>query len=127
MLGLNTKLCITSELQHFFKTYSPFPALCVSSGNTRGCLSVCLHFLLFLRFYLFIFRERGKEGEREGKKHQCVVASCTSPTGILVCSTGMCHVWESNQQPFGSQAGTQSTEPHQPGLHFFLKILFLWP
>ena len=24
--------------------------------------------------------------------------------------------WESNQQPFGSQAGAQSTEPHQPGL-----------
>ena len=26
-------------------------------------------------FYLLIFRERGREGEREGKKHQCVVAS----------------------------------------------------
>ena len=23
---------------------------------------------LFLKFYLFIFRERGKEGEREGEK-----------------------------------------------------------
>ena len=22
-------------------------------------------------FYVFIFRERGREGEREGKKHQC--------------------------------------------------------
>ena len=29
----------------------------------------------FLRFYLFIFREKGKEGERQGEKHQCVVAS----------------------------------------------------
>ena len=28
---------------------------------------------------------------------------------------GMYPVWELNQQPFGSQAGTQSTEPHQPG------------
>ena len=28
---------------------------------------------------------------------------------------GMCPDWESNQQPFGSQARTQSTEPHQPG------------
>ena len=26
-------------------------------------------------FNLFIFRERGREGEREGEKHQCVVAS----------------------------------------------------
>ena len=28
----------------------------------------------------------------------------------------MCPDWESNRQPFGSQASTQSTEPHQPGL-----------
>ena len=27
----------------------------------------------------------------------------------------MCPDWESNWRPFGSQAGTQSTEPHQPG------------
>ena len=26
----------------------------------------------FLDFYLFIFRQRGREGEREGEKHQCV-------------------------------------------------------
>ena len=29
---------------------------------------------IFKRFYLFIFRERGKEGEREREKHQWVVA-----------------------------------------------------
>ena len=27
---------------------------------------------LFLRVYLFIFREMGREGERKGEKHQCV-------------------------------------------------------
>ena len=32
----------------------------------------------------------------------------------------MCPDWESNLQPFGSQAGTQSTEPHQPGESNFL-------
>ena len=31
-------------------------------------------------------------------------------------TTQACADWESNEQPFGSQAGTQSTEPHQPGL-----------
>ena len=36
----------------------------------------------------------------------------------LAHNPGMCPDWESNQQPFGSQAGTQSTEPHQPGLKF---------
>ena len=73
-------------------------------------------FVCFLkkRFYLFIFRERGKEGEK-GEKHHSVFASCTPPTGALACNPGMCPDWELNQRPFGSQASTQSTKPHQPG------------
>ena len=27
------------------------------------------------KFYLFIFREKGREGQREDEKHQCMVAS----------------------------------------------------
>ena len=38
------------------------------------------------------------------------------PTGDPARNPGLCPDWESNQRPFGSQAGTQSTEPHQPGL-----------
>ena len=53
-------------------------------------------------FYLFIFRERGREGEREGEKRQCVVASHVAPTGDLTRNPGMCPDWESNQWPFGS-------------------------
>ena len=34
-----------------------------------------LNILFFLRFYLFIFRQKGREGE----KHQCVVASHAPP------------------------------------------------
>ena len=48
------------------------------------------HTMFFKRFYLFIFRERGREGEREGEKHQCVVASHVAPTGNLVHNPGMC-------------------------------------
>ena len=47
--------------------------------------------------YLFIFRRRGREGEREGVKHQCVVASHAPPTEDLACNPGMCPDWESNQ------------------------------
>ena len=54
------------------------------------------------------------EGEREGEKHQCVVASQASPTGDLALNPGTCPDWELNQQLFGSQAGTQSTDPQQP-------------
>ena len=46
------------------------------------------HKINFLIFYLFIFRERGKEGEREGEKYQCVVDSYVAPTGDLACNPG---------------------------------------
>ena len=66
------------------------------------------------------------EGGGEGKKHQCVVASHAPPTGDLAHNPGMCPDWESNRQPFGSQASTESTEAHQPGVipHYFLH--FSW-
>ena len=69
--------------------------------------------IIFKGFYLFIYRERGRERERE--KHQCVVASHTPLTGDLARIPGMCPDWELNWQPFGSQAGAQSTETYQPG------------
>ena len=78
-------------------------------GFEQGRSGVCFFKILL------VFRERGREGEREGEKHQCVVASHTPPTGDLAHNPGMCPDWESNQQAFGFQAGTQSTEPHQPG------------
>ena len=56
-------------------------------------------FFLFLRFYPFIYSREGKGGEREGGKHQCVVASHTSPTRDLACNPGMCPDWELNQRP----------------------------
>ena len=57
----------------------------------------------------------GREEEREGTKHQCVVASHAIPSGDLACNPAMCPDWESNWQPFGLQAHAQSTELHQPG------------
>ena len=77
---------------------------------------------LFKNIYLFIFRDWGREGEREGEKHQCVVASHVPPTGDPVEDPGMCPDWESNWRLSGSQAHAQSTEPHQPGcIHIFFK------
>ena len=53
-------------------------------------------FYIFFKFYLFVFRERGREGEREGEKHQYVVASHMPPTGNPAGNPGMCPDWESN-------------------------------
>ena len=77
-----------------------------------------LFFLSFLFLdFIYLFLEWGME--KEGEKHQSVVASHMPPTGDLTCNPGMCPDWELNWWPFGSQANTQSTEPHQPG-HLFL-------
>ena len=70
---------------------------------------------LFFKDFIYLFLERGREGEREREK-QYVVASRSPPTGNLACNPGMFPDRKSNQQPFGPQAGNQSTEPHQPGL-----------
>ena len=45
----------------------------------------------------------------------CVCLSPPTPIRDVTCNPGMCPDWESNQHPFGSKAGAQSTEPHQPG------------
>ena len=57
------------------------------------------HTFLFLKkkkILLFIFRERGREGERKGEKHQCVVSSRPPHTGDLDRNPGMCPDWELN-------------------------------
>ena len=86
-------------------------------------MTLVYNFLSFFKFYLFTFREKGREGEEEGEKHQCVVASHVPLTGDLARNPGMCPDWELNWRPFDLQAGTQSTEPHQPGLIFFFHIV----
>ena len=75
------------------------------------------------RFYLFIFRQRGREGEREREKHQCVVASHVPPTGDLAHSPAcaLCPDWELNQDPFiDLQARTQPlSHTSQGSIDFF--------
>ena len=85
-------------------------------------ISPCHSFFCFFEdFFLDLFLEGGerKEKERERnidvqEKHQ-LAASCTPSTGDLACNPGICPDWELNQWPFGSEAGTQSTEPQHPG------------
>ena len=56
------------------------------------------------RFYLFIFSQRGREGEREGEKHQCVVVSQVPHTVDLA------------HKPAYAPTGNQTTDPwvHRP-------------
>ena len=80
------------------------------------------HFLN--RFYLFILnRGEGKKRGRETSMCGCFCFSHAPPPQPhwgpdRARNPGMCPDWESNRRPFGSPAGAQSTEPHQPGLSF---------
>ena len=76
-----------------------------------------LVYRIFKKYFIlfFIFRERGREGERQGEKHQCVFASCMPPTRDLGRNPGICPDWELNGRPPGLQAHAQSTELYQPG------------
>ena len=70
----------------------------------------------FLRFYLFIFRE-GK-GERN-RGRETLICRCLSGAPYLLGiwpTTQACALTGNHWRPFGSKAGAQSTEPHQPGL-----------
>ena len=55
-------------------------------GEVLGLLWMLVLFTKKI-LYLFIFRQRGREGHREGEKHQCLVASC------------MPHTWEPGPKP----------------------------
>ena len=68
---------------------------------------------LFFKDFIY-FYERGREREGKGEKTNVWCLSYTPP-GDPARNPGMCPDWESNQRPFASQLGTQSTEPHRPG------------
>ena len=61
-------------------------------SSMRNIPEAIFFLFFFLRFYLFIFRHRG----RKGVKHQYVIASHAPPTGDLTCNPGMCPDWELN-------------------------------
>ena len=113
---------------------------CHSLKHLRPCFLVYVislaeinSFKKFFYFYLFLERGEGMEKERERytnmqEKHW-LVASHMSPTEDLAHNLGMYPDWELNQWPLGSQASTQSTKPHQPGLIItfsMFALLSLW-
>ena len=108
----------------FTKSFKSFPFLNTFEINYSSTHLILMGIYFLKRFYLcMIFSKRGREGEREGEKHQCVVVSCEPSTGDLACNPDICPDWESNQWPFGSQAGTQFIEhTGQGGIYFFFYI-----
>ena len=99
-------------------------AICLSS--LEECLfRSFVHFSFYYCYYclkdfIYLFLERGKGGRKRGRdtsmseRFGCLLHA---PNGDLASNPGMRPDWESNQRHFSLQAGTQSTEPHEPGCH----------
>ena len=65
--------------------------------------------------YLFLERREGKEKERERNINVWLLLMCPL-LGTWPATQACALDWELNQRPFSSQACTQSTELHHPGL-----------
>ena len=76
---------------------------------------------------MFIFRERGRDRERWGEKHQYVVASCMPPTGDLACNLGLCPDWDSTSDLLFHRPGNLliSKLPSQGNLLIFKNYIVL--
>ena len=46
--------------------------------------------MYFLKYFIYLFLERGEGKEKEEEKYPCVAASCAPPTGDLALNPGMC-------------------------------------
>ena len=102
------------------------------SPSSHCQLFTSFFFLEFFKNILFIFRYRGREGEREGETHQCVVASHTPPIRDLVHNPGIltgdptgnplvCRLML-NPLSHTSQGSVCSVFPH---LRFYFACLFV--
>ena len=84
------------------------------------------HFYLsfvFLRFYLFIFREVKGGRKRERKISMC--GSLIAPTGHLAHNPDMCPNWESNWWPFGLQPTLNPLSYTNRGFKCIIKVNYI--
>ena len=79
--------------------------------------------MLFKRDFVYLFLE-GKGGRKRGRETSMCGCLSRAPYWGLCPQTQACALdWELNQRPFGLQARTQSTEPHQPGLRMLFNAV----
>ena len=108
---LQTEACLSSISLVSYLRLCHLPAICDNcllpvTPAYHHHLCIChLSYLssiwpcLLKKYFSYLFSESRERREKEGEKHQCVVASCTPPTGNLACHPGMCPDWELNRQP----------------------------
>ena len=79
---------------------------------------LCDNLILFNFIYLFL--ERGREKEDRERNSSVWLPLACHLLGSWPTTQASALDWESNRLPCDLQAGMQSTEPHQPGLWYFI-------
>ena len=102
-----------------FKALQPQPNKLVTKYNKTMDPS---YVRVFKRFYLFIFSERGQEGERErnryGKETWIGCLLYVPQLGTQPATQACALDQESNWRPFALRADSQPTEPHWSGASY---------
>ena len=102
-------------------------------GISHVGTGLCMYRLLRIQkvhfIYLFIYRSRGRKGEREGETHWCereTLIGCLlyALSQGLTHSPGMCPDQEPNRWPLSLWEEVQPNEPHQSGP--IQKLYGLW-
>ena len=91
----------------------------VTNSGEKRCFTPSNYCFFLKKIFFYLFLERGEGKEKERETSMCGCLSSAPHWGPGLYNPGMCPTWESNWQPFGLQARTQSTELHQPGLVSF--------
>ena len=91
-------------------------------GVISYSLFVCFFYLSIIYFKDCINLQRKGKGGRERERNITRLPLVCPQLTTWPCNPGTCPDWESNQQPLGSQASIQSTEPYQPGLIYSFNL-----
>ena len=80
------------------------------------------HRFFFFKDFIYLFLERGREGEREEEKDQCVVATWATPTGDLARNPGSVLTRNGNGDPLVHSPAFKPLGHTSQGRFFFLEV-----
>ena len=94
------------------RIFSPLPPI---------FLFIFFIFYKFLKDFIYLFLKRGREGKREGEKHQCMVASHTSPLGTWSATQACALTGNWTGDPLVCRPGLNTLNDTSLGSFFILK------
>ena len=105
----------------FFLLFLHFVSVCYVKIQAFSKCLWCLVFIFFKILFIY-FRERGRVGEREGEKHQCVVACHTTPLRTWPATQACALTGNRTSDPLFSSLALNPLSHTKHGCALFFKI-----